>query len=155
MENNDFERKLNSKTIWVDVIDPCVTEHFIFLGFKRPADFMDIRLFDLFNLDCVDNNRAEELVLELSRFLYPDRDEYSEETLECQMYEAGVNYNPDELTIGELLEDETLSEEGLLGVFDWVTQHFYHSDEYDSRKYRYENLKAIQSHSRQNNGRSI
>ncbi len=147
MENKNLNEKLNSKTMWTEAIDPCVTDHFISLGFNRPDDFMNIRLFDLFNLDCVDNNRAEEMVLDLSRFLYPDRDEFSEEpeqeNLKYQMLVAGTTYNPDEITIGELLEDELLSEEGLLGVFDWVTQRFYKSDEYDSRHYKYSKLSEI------------
>jgi len=152
MENKYLEEKLNSKTMWTDVIDPCVTDHFIFLGFDKPADFMEVRLFDLLNLDCVDNNRAEEMILGLSRFLYPERDDYSKEPdkeeLEYQMYIAGVNHNPDEMTIGELLEDEFLSEEGLLGVFDWATQRFYKSDEYDSRHYKYGRLSEIKKNKR-------
>lgn len=69
MKDCEMNKKLNSETLWTDTIAPWITEHFIFLGFKKPRDFMKVRLYDFFNLDCVDNNRAEEMILSLLHFL--------------------------------------------------------------------------------------
>ena len=48
-----------------------------------------------------------------------------------------------EMTIGDLITKEEFSEEEMLNVFDYVTQSFYKSSEYDSRHYKRTNLKDI------------
>lgn len=47
------------------------------------------------------------------------------------------------MTIGDLITKEEFSEEEMLNVFDYVTQSFYKSSEYDSRHYKFSNLKDI------------
>lgn len=45
---------------------------FVSLGFKQVGDLMSVRVFDLLNLDRINNNRAEEMLLCLYHLLYPN-----------------------------------------------------------------------------------
>ena len=146
MENANMKEKLNSETLWKESVDSWVAEHFAFLGFKKAGDFMKVRLYDFFNLDCVDNNRAEEMIVGLLHFLYPDREEYYESYMPLEVHaKMMINLmpHPSEITIGDLLKEESFSEEEMLLMFDYITQSFYKSDEYDSRHYKYGNIREI------------
>ena len=147
MKDCEMNKRLNSETLWTDTISPWITEHFIFLGFKKPRDFMKVRLYDFFNLDCVDNNRAEEMILGLLHFLYPEREERADrspkKTAALQVIVNVFMPKANEMTIGDLITKEEFSEEEMLNVFDYVTQSFYKSSEYDCRHYKFSNLKDI------------
>ena len=148
MENQitELERKLKSNKEWKSSTDSWIIEYFEFLGFKCPNDFMKVRLYDFFNLDCVDNNKAEEMILGLSRFLYPEKEESVESSprrnAQCLIL---VNLLPDpsEITIEDLISETFFTEEEMMQIFDHITQCFYRSDEYDSRNYKYWNLNSI------------
>lgn len=144
----ELERKLNSETEWIEDEDGYIADHFIFLGFHCPEDFMKIRVYDFLNLDMVDNNRAEEMIVYLSDFLYPDREQHSE-TLVIGTTESVINWldeNPDlsEVLLRDLICDEELCLEDMLYLFDCISMSFYHSSEYNSRKYRYSHISEIE-----------
>ena len=152
----EFKRKLNSEKEWKTSADPWIIEHFEFLGFRCPRDFMKIRFYDFLNLDCVDNNRAEEMLVALSDFLFPGREEYPdyEKRLEEKKYERKwIKENKNniaDITIGIVLNDENLSKQGFLDIFDIITQSFYHSTEYDSKRYKYCNISEIPNRKKEN-----
>ncbi len=152
----EFKRKLNSEKEWKTSADPWIVEHFEFLGFRRPSDFMKIRFYDFLNLDCVDNNRAEEMLVALSDYLHPRREEYPdyEKRLEEKKYERKWikehKNNIADVTIGIVLNDENLSKQGFLDIFDFITQNFYHSTEYDSKRYKYWNISEIPNRKKEN-----
>ena len=145
----DFERKLYSEKEWKSSADPWIIEHFEFLGFKCPRDFMRIRFFDFLNLDCVDNNRAEEMLSALSDFLFPFRDDsYDckkrfEEKKYIRKWIAEHTPTIDNVRIKDVLFDRNLSKEGFLDIFDCITKCFYNSKEYDKRKYKYSSIHDI------------
>ena len=145
----EFERKLRSNKEWRFSTDIWIIEHFEFLGFKCPQDFMRLRFYDYFNLDCVDNNRAEEMLLALSDFLFPDREEdldYEEHLEEEKYIHSWLKEHKNiiaDTRIEDILCDENISKDGFLELFDCITQCFYKSSEYDSRHYKYGNLNAI------------
>lgn len=144
----ELERKLYSYTEWLDETDGYIADHFISLGFQCPEDFMKIRVYDFLNLDMVDNNRAEEMIVYLSDFLYPYREQYSD-ILEGGTTEAVMNWlteNPDlsEVLLRDLICAEALCLEDMLYIFDCISMSFYHSKEYNSRKYRYGHVSEIE-----------
>ena len=150
MKQTEIERRLHSTSEWKKTVDPWVADHFEFLGFQCADDFMNIRLFDFFNLDCVDNNRAEEMILGLDKLLNPSRkndyDDYIHQLLEKKLIRWWIKDRTgvfEKVTIKDLLDDAGLSVEGLLKLFDRVTRYFYKSDEYDSRRYKYSNIEEI------------
>ena len=46
---------------------------FDMLGFKSVEDVVQLRVFELLNLNRINNNRAEEMLLCIYRLLYPNR----------------------------------------------------------------------------------
>lgn len=145
----ELERKLKSNKEWKSSTDLWIIEHFEFLGFKCPKDFMKVRFYDFFNLDCVDNNRAEEMLIALSDFLYPHREDYFDyydrldEKKYIRKWLKEHKSNIDDVRIEEILCDGNLSKEGFRNIFDVITQCFYRSREYDSRNYKYWSLNSI------------
>lgn len=86
MKQSELERKLHSTSEWKKTVVPWIADHFVFLGFQCANDFMEVRLYDFFNLDYVNNNRAEEMILGLDKLLNPTRkdefDDYFEQRFE-------------------------------------------------------------------------
>lgn len=123
----------------------CFTE----LGFKTVGDVMGIRMFDLFNLNRVNNNRAEELLICFYRLLYPNRkiDEgiYNDEIDQYFAYREWKKAHKhfEEVTVSDVLLTEGLNAEAFYHIFDKVTTAFYKSSEYDSRHYRYMSFKEL------------
>lgn len=144
---SELKRKLYSDTEWKDVIDNLLYPHFISLGFHCPEDFMKIRVYDFLNLDMVDNNRAEEMIVALSDFLYPEREKHSEMmgkgTTEAILKWLEEHADLSKVLLRELICDDILCLEDMLYVFDCISMSFYHSNEYNSRKYHYSHIRDI------------
>ena len=49
----------------------------------------------------------------------------------------------DQVTVSDILLTEGINQAALLRIFDGVTAAFYKSSEYDSRRYRYSDLKEL------------
>ena len=150
MKQTEIERRLHSTSEWKKTVDPWVADHFEFLGFQCADDFMRIRMYDFFNLDCVDNNRAEEMILGLDKLLNPTRkdkfDDYFDQRFEKRRVLKlikDINGAFEKVTIKDLLDETDLSVKGILALFDCVTRYFYKSDEYDSRSYKYSSIDEI------------
>ncbi len=125
---------------------------FDILGFKRVADVMQLRVFDLLNLNRINNNRAEEMLLCIYRLLYSNKkldDGISND--EIDQYFSYREWKKshkrfDQVTVSDILLTEGINQAALLRIFDGVTTAFYKSSEYDSRKYRYNNLLELLKH---------
>lgn len=144
----ELERKLYSDTEWIEETDGYIADYFVNFGFQCPEDFMRIRIYDFLNLDLIERDFAEEIIERLSVFLYPDRGTWSEPT-EWGTTEAVVNWlteHPDlsKVFLRDLICDEELSLEDMMYLFDLVSMSFYHSSEYNSRKYRYGHISEIE-----------
>lgn len=142
-----FERKLLDQIEWKTQPENYITTHFVLLGFTCPNDFMKIRVYDFLNLDMVDNNRAEEMIVYLSKYLFPDREEYTESygrtTTKKILNWLESHSDPAKTTLKDLICTESMSMEEMLYVFDFLSQSFYHSDEYNSRKYLYGSIREL------------
>ena len=125
---------------------------FEMLGFKKVADVMQLRVFDLLNLNRINNNRAEEMLLCIYRFLYPNKklDDgiYYDEIDQYFSYREWKKTHKqlDQVTVSDILLTDGINQVALLRIFDGVTSAFYKSSEYNSRKYRYNNLYELLKH---------
>lgn len=145
-KNLDLQEKLYSTKNWRREISPRLVEHFAFLGFNRPKDFTGVRLYDLLNLDLVDSSHAAEILTELSEYLFPHRVSYEgSKAAERRAIRTWMEDHGDFSTalIGDLLLDDNLSLEAALKIFDRAVKSFYHSSEYNTRRYRYGNIREI------------
>ena len=143
--------KFNSPE-WSRVDKDSVSSYFIMLGFKTVGDVMAIRVFDLLNLNRLNNNRAEEMLLCIYRLLHPNRklDEgiYNEEIDQYFSYREWKKKHKQlkDVTVSDILLTKGINRAALLRIFDGVTSAFYKSNEYDSRSYRYNNLQELLKH---------
>ena len=149
--NKHLNTKFNSRE-WSGVDKDNIYVVFDILGFKKVADVMQLRVFDLLNLNRINNNRAEEMLLCIYRFLYANKklDDgiYNDEIDQYFSYREWKKSHKqlDQVTVSDILFTEGINQAALLRIFDGVTSAFYKSSEYDSRKYRYNNLHDLLKH---------
>ena len=134
---------------WRMVDEDHVGDHFSVLGFSSLDELMKLRMFDFLNLQSNDNYRAEEMLMCIYRFLYPDNsvDEamYYGEIRQHFPYRSWrrKHKNLSEVTLADLLLPAGINEKAMQHLFDVVTVAFYKSEEYDSRQYRYASLQEL------------
>ncbi|MBE6780445.1 MAG: hypothetical protein E7545_05645 [Ruminococcaceae bacterium] len=145
-----FKIKFTSEE-WMKVDEENSSQIFYDLGFRTLDEVLNIRMFDLFNLQDVNNNRAEEFFVTVFKFLYPDKtidyNIYYDSNKEKTFYIKWKEKHP--LDIDVLVKDVLIQEEFEVGtmlcIYDYVTQAFYRSSEYDNRKYRYMNYSNLKN----------
>lgn len=110
---------------------------FDMLGFKSVEDVVQLRVFELLNLNRINNNRAEEMLLCIYRLLYPNRklDDgiFNDEIDQYFSYREWKKSHKklDQVTMSDILLTEGINQAALLRIFDGVTAAFYKSSEYD------------------------
>lgn len=121
-------------------------------GFKRISNLIGIRLYEYLNIDCNDNNKAEEMLLCLYYYLHPEMKAVDSGIHSCCMaqhfdFKAWEHDHEDlqNVTLGDLLLAKSINCSALLTLFDLLTWSFYKSDEYDSRHYKYSDFKELKS----------
>ena len=134
---------------WMKVDEKNSSQIFYDLGFRTVNEVLNIRVFDLFNLQDVDNNRAEEFLLTVFKYLYPDKtvdqNIYYNEKEQEPLYKKWSEKHPEFETVKvrDVLIQDGLEVGTMLCVFDYATQEFYKSNEYNNRKYRYTSYSAL------------
>lgn len=134
---------------WKSIDKDGVCSVFGMLGFKNVGDVMQLRVFDLLNLNRINNNRAEEMLICIYRLLYPNKklDDgiYYDEIDQYFSYREWKKSHKqlDQVTVSDILLTEGINQAALLRIFDGVTTAFYKSSEYNSRSYRYSNLQDL------------
>ena len=122
---------------------------FDMLGFKSVEDVVQLRVFELLNLNRINNNRAEEMLLCIYRLLYPNRklDDgiFNDEIDQYFSYREWKKSHKklDQVTVSDILLTEGINQAALLRILDGVTAAFYKSSQYDRRRYRYSDLKEL------------
>jgi len=134
-------------TDWLSDDDIAISEYLYGMGFKTLEELMPMRVFDFLNLDCMDAIKAEEFIVCVYKYLHPQN-----ETLDREMYAGYIEQNfdctgflrentPSQLTIGVLVNAEGINREAIYDMFDVIKSAFWHSKEYDWRRYRFANKK--------------
>lgn len=145
----DYLKTMFISREWRSVDKDNIYSVFDMLGFKRVSDVMPLRVFDLLNLNRINNNRAEEMLLCIYRLLYPNKklDDgiYYDEIDQYFSYREWKKSHKqlDKVTVSDILLTEGINQAALLRIFDGVTTAFYKSSEYNSRSYRYSNLQDL------------
>lgn len=145
----DYLKTMFISREWRSVDKDNIYSLFDMLGFKRVSDVMQLRVFDLLNLNRINNNRAEEMLLCIYRLLYPNKklDDgiYYDEIDQYFSYREWKKSHKqfDKVMVSDILLTEGINQAALLRIFDGVTTAFYKSSEYNSRSYRYSNLQDL------------
>ena len=104
---------------------------FDMLGFKSVEDVVQLRVFELLNLNRINNNRVEEMLLCIYRLLYPNRklDDgiFNDEIDQYFSYREWKKSHKklDQVTVSDILLTEGINQAALLRIFDGVTAAFY------------------------------
>lgn len=144
---NKMKTKLNSKE-WRSIDEERVGYYFLDLGFERVGEIAGLRMFDLFNMDRIDNIRAWEIVRCLYVLLNKNSDaDYALEWNMVDQYfpfkEWRKIYKAKDARIVDLVMAIDMNEKALHKLFGEITRAFYKSDEYSSRYYRYGSLDEL------------
>ena len=104
---------------WQAVVNRTVANYFDSLGFEHLDQILDMRVFDLLNMNLLDAVRVEEIIVCLYRSLNP-------------------NITVDE-AIRDLVLTENINLRAIQHFYDAIRKKFFKSKEYDWCEYRYTN----------------
>ena len=120
-----------------------ILHFFTEIGITKVSQLLTMRIYDYLNLNHIDNNIAEEALLCLYRYFYPEREELDEmiryyemdQPVDLRRWRRTINCR--QVTVVDLLAKEFINEDALSRIFYFISQSFYKSDEYDWHEYRY------------------
>jgi len=149
--NTRLKTSLNSKEIGKHDEYHHAGEFYI-KGFSTVKDLISIRMFEYLNIAGNDNNKAEEMLLCLYSFPHPDMGAIDNGIGNCSIdqyfdFKGWRKEHSDckGVTLDDLLLADGINRSALLNLFDSLSRAFYKSDEYDSRRYKYSNLREIRA----------
>ena len=144
---NKMKTKLNSKE-WYGVDEERVGYYFRDLGFKKVSEILGLRMYELFNLNRIDNIRAWEMVRTLYIFLNKNSD--ADQELEWNMIDQYFPFadwrkahKANEVRVVDLVMAFDMNERALHKLFGELTRKFYKSDEYCGRYYKYGSIYEV------------
>ena len=120
-----------------------VSRRFLQIGITRTDEILDLRIFDLLNLNRIHAEIAEEMLLLLYRFLNPDT--WTDEAMERKQTDQPFSYknwnkkhkDPSGVTVRDLVLAEDINRKAIRHLYMRILKAFYASDVYDGREYRY------------------
>ena len=141
-----FEEKKKAPLLTLQVLrirGYSIFHYFTELGVTQVRQLLSMRVYDYLNLNHIDNNIAEEALICLYRFFYPEREDLDEmiryneidQPIDLQRWKRSINSG--NITVGDLLAKEFINEDALSRIFYFISQNFYKSSEYDWHEYRY------------------
>ena len=133
--------------IWLSDDDFGVSYYFNGLGFHYLKEILDMRVFDLMNMNRLDAIRVEEIIVCLYKFLNEnsgvDKALY-DGTME-QPYDFRVwkkkKIKWEDVTVNDIVMEPQTNIDVVLHLYDITRRHFFASKEYNWKEYLYRNYK--------------
>ena len=119
---------------------------FSVLGFRTVGDFLRLRVFDFLNINQTDSGVAEEVILDLCRFIRTteeDEDAFENYFIDDQMRTARwlkAHGSAEHITVADLVFDSNMTEHAFKNIYNGIANAFYKSAEYDQHEYKYARL---------------
>ena len=113
------------------------------LGFGNTQEILDMRIYDLLNVNGMHGNRTEEVLLTLYRMMNesPLVDRAMDACVMDQPFPLGVwrkqHRTLGNVTVRELVLESGINRRAVEKLFAGICRAFYRSDEYNPRSYRY------------------
>lgn len=144
---NKMKTRLDSKE-WSRIDEERVGFYFRDLGFKTVGEIAGLRMFELFNMNGIDNIRAWEMVRNLYMFLNRNHDtdaalEYGIMDQYFPFKEWRKTYKPRNAKVIDLVMAFDMNEKALHRLFGEISRAFYKSDEYSVRYYKYGSIDDV------------
>lgn len=120
-----------------------VSGWFVELGFRTVDQLLNIRVFDMMNLNRISRNRAEGMAFALYCFF--NRNHKLDAALDAGIVKQSFDYTGwhkkhpkyENLTVKDLVLAEDINAQALSHLWKLTVRSFFRSNEYDSRRYRY------------------
>lgn len=144
---------------WLEQDDLNVSSYFGELGFHNLKEILDMRVFDLMNMNHLDAIRVEEIITCLYKFFNRDAvvDEALYDGLMSQPFDFRAWFkkhkNASEVIVSDIVMAEDINWDAVQEIYEEVKGRFFNSDEYNWREYRYWNYKDYLKQKKRNGGK--
>ena len=139
------------ETLWTEKLRWDTAEALERACVETAEDVLDLRMFDLLNLNRIDAGRTEEILIALYQGLNPNslRDRLmgygeAEQTFPLRKW-TGNHRRMDAVTVRDIVLAEGINLAAIQRILDRICRAFYDSDEYSPRQYRYDTLTDIRA----------
>ena len=138
----DTKTSLKSKD-WLKHDRSFISDRFTDIGFEYADEVMELRVFDLLNLNRIDAEAAREMILALYRRFNPNPfvDEGIEEKLIDQNYPFTLwrsrHKDLSKVLVRDLVMAENINQKAIIHFYNSILKAFFKSKEYSSREYRF------------------
>ena len=143
---------MNSKTSakptsieWLGEDEQIVADYFLDLGFQSLKQILDMRVFDLMNMQGLDAVKVEEILICLYKWLNPNTDideaMYIGTMAQPFQYASWRKKHKDlsEVKAGDLVLAPDINKKAIQHFYDSIRKAFFKSEEYDWRLYCFRN----------------
>ena len=132
---------------WLAVDDYPIANYFDELGFRRLQQILNMRVYDLMNMNGLNPIRVEEVMTCLYRFLNNNPD------VDLAMYEGTMRQpfnlpewrkahkDSSKVIVSDIVLCDEMNLKALQHIYDMIRSKFFKSDEYNWREYRYRDYK--------------
>ena len=130
---------------WLAEDEQIVADYFLGLGFLSLKEILDMRVFDLMNMQGLDAVRVEEIIICLYKWLNPNTD--IDEAIYIGTMTQPFPYAPwrkkhrnlSEVKVRDLVLAPDINMQAIQHFYDSIRRAFFKSEEYNWREYRYRN----------------
>lgn len=130
---------------WLAEDEQIVADYFLDLGFLSLKEILDMRVFDLMNMQGLDAVRVEEIIICLYKWLNPNTD--IDEAMYIGTMTQPFLYGPwrkkhrdlSEVKVRDLVLAPDINMQAIQHFYDSIRRAFFKSEEYNWREYRYRN----------------
>ena len=120
-----------------------ISDRFTALGFDYAEEIMELRVFDLLNLNRIDAETAKEMIFALYRAFNPNP--LVDESMELKLidqyfpFAQGRSKHRDlsQVLVRDLVMTEDINQKAIARFFNSILRAFFKSKEYSSREYRF------------------
>lgn len=136
-----------ASTGWLTVDNICVARYFDGLGFNSLQEVLDMRVFDLMNMNRLDAIRVEEIITCLYQFLNPNTAEDEAMNIGAMSqhfdYSAWRKVHKDlsQVTVEDLVFTEDINLKAIQHFYNAIRKKFFKSDEYSWKSYKFRDKK--------------
>ena len=142
---------------WLETDDYPVADYFDELGFRSLQQVLEMRVYDLMNMNRLNPIRVEEIITCLYRFLNnnPDVDQAMYEGTMSQDFDFAAwrkkHKDSSRVIVSDIVLTNGMNLKALQHIYDVVRRRFFKSGEYNWHEYRYRDYKEYLE-SRKNGG---
>ena len=130
---------------WLAGDEQIVADYFLDLGLRSLKEILDMRVFDLMNMQGLDAVRVEEIIICLYKWLNPNTD--IDKAIYIGTMTQPFPYAPwrkkhrdlSEVKVRDLVLAPDINMQAIQHFYDSIRRAFFKSEEYNWREYRYRN----------------